>query len=133
MEEQVRLALFQRRSLRAKGVQGNDDTIVQVLVDIPLFTLSVSLEVDESRKTDGSGDEKEEDGTIAWLQLPSTPVLAPNTRTKYLDIDHSLVLTRVAPESKAKSIVAEGTSFMGRLVRRPNYLFFLLLHRCSMS
>ncbi|KAG9073139.1 hypothetical protein KI688_000926 [Linnemannia hyalina] len=107
-EEQVRLALFQRRSLRAKGVQGTVDTIVQVLVDIPLFTRSASLEgVDGGRKAEGGGDEKEEDGKIAWLQLPSAPVLAPSTRTTYLDIDHSLVLTRVAPESKTKSIVAE--------------------------
>lgn len=124
-KEQVRLALFQRRSLRAKGVQDTADTIVQELVDIPLFTLSASLEgVDESKKTDDGGDEKEGDGTIAWLQLPSVPALAPSTRTTYLNIDHSLVLTRVAPESKTKSIVAEGTLLMIRIVRRPNYLFF---------
>ncbi|OAQ34575.1 hypothetical protein K457DRAFT_14410 [Linnemannia elongata AG-77] len=107
-EEQVRLALFQRRSLRTKGVQGVVDTIVQELVDIPLFTPLASLEgVDESRKADDGGDDKEKDGAIVWLQLPSTPVLAPSTRTMYLDIDHYFVLTRVALGSKTKSIVAE--------------------------
>ncbi|KAK5829264.1 hypothetical protein F5H01DRAFT_361149 [Linnemannia elongata] len=107
-EEQVRLALFQRRSLRTKGVQGVVDTIVQELVDIPLFTPLASLEgADESRKADDGGDDKEEDGTIVWLQLPSTPVLAPSTRTMYLDIDHYFVLTRVTLGSKTKSIVAK--------------------------
>lgn len=123
-EEQVRLALFQRRSLRAKGVQGTVDTIVQELVDIPLFTPSASLErVDESRKTDDGGNEKKESSTVARLQLPSVPVLAPSTRTTYLDIDHSLVLTRVGQESKTISIVAEGILSMSRLVRKPSYLF----------
>lgn len=124
-EEQVRLALFQRRSLRTKGVQGVVDTIVQELVDIPLFTPLASLEgADESRKADDGGDDKEEDGTIVWLQLPSTPVLAPSTRTMYLDIDHYFVLTRVTLGSKTKSIVAKGTSLTSRLIRGSNYDIF---------
>jgi hypothetical protein len=37
------------------------------------------------------------------------PVLAPSTRTMYLDIEHAFVLNRVAADLKTKSIIAEGT------------------------
>lgn len=94
--EHIRLTLVQKRFLRTKGTVGTIDTLVQELIDIALFTPSLSLE-GGSRPIG------------LQLQLPMAPVLAPSTRTMYLDVEHSLVLSRVAPESKTKSIIVEGT------------------------
>ncbi|KAK3837413.1 MAG: hypothetical protein J3R72DRAFT_449561 [Linnemannia gamsii] len=112
-EHQIRLTLVQKRILRGKGIVGTAETVVQELVVVALFSPSSSpkrTEENEEKEEEvqDEGAQKEEGAVVVvQLNLPTTPVLAPSTRTMYLDIEHSLVASRVIPETKTRCIVSE--------------------------